>query len=117
VSERLRPLPGDYFVLKPQHSGFYATPLDLLLRHLGVRTLVLTGFAANICVLFTANDAHIHGYQLVVPRDCTAANSPSLTRAALTHVETVLDADTRASPLIDFSAFARHRKKPRGQTF
>src|SRR5687768_460382 len=41
VSMRLRPKPGDYFVLKPQHSGFYATPLELLLDHLSIHTLVL----------------------------------------------------------------------------
>jgi nicotinamidase-related amidase len=117
VSERLRPHPGDLFVLKPQHSGFYSTPLELLLSHLEVHTLVLTGFAADICVLFTANDAHMRGYQIVVPRDCTAANSPSITRRALAHVETALHGDTRASPRIAFGELARRRRKPRGQTF
>lgn len=117
VSERLRPRGGDYFILKPQHSGFYSTPLDLLLAHLRVHTLVLTGFAANLCVLFTANDAHMRGYRLVVPSDCTASNSPSLTRSALVHVETALGGDVRPSSRVDFARLARQRKKPRGQTF
>ncbi|MGP0064143.1 MAG: cysteine hydrolase family protein [Isosphaeraceae bacterium] len=44
-------------MLKPKHSGFFSTTLDVLLDDLGAKTLVLTGMAANICVLFTANDA------------------------------------------------------------
>ena len=66
--EQLVPETDDYFVLKPMHSGFFATPLDLLLHHLGVTTLVLTGVAGNICVLFTAHDAHMRRYRVVTPR-------------------------------------------------
>src|SRR3954447_22742805 len=56
VVERLRPEEDDYFVLKPKHSGFFSTTLDILLDYLGARTVILTGIAGNICVLFTAND-------------------------------------------------------------
>jgi nicotinamidase-related amidase len=62
-------------VLKPKHSGFYATTLDVLLEYLKVDTLILTGIAANICVLFTANDAYMRDYQLFVPADCVASNA------------------------------------------
>src|SRR6188474_529375 len=58
VARLLIPEEDDYFVLKPKHSGFFSTSLDVLLSYLGARTLVLTGVAGNICVLFTANDAH-----------------------------------------------------------
>lgn len=117
ISERLRPIPGDYFVLKPQHSGFYATPLELLLAHLDIRTVVLAGFAANLCVLFTANDAHMRGYHVVVPRDAAASNAPALTRSTLTHVRTALGGTTPLAADVDFEAFRGRRKKPRGQTF
>jgi nicotinamidase-related amidase len=117
IAERLRPHDGDYFVLKPQHSGFYFTALELLLRHLDVRSLVLTGFAGNICVLFTANDAHMRGYHVVVPRNCTASNTPALNRSALMHVEIALHGDARSSTTIDFAKLARLPRKPRGQTF
>ena len=53
ISRALRPEASDYFVLKPKHSGFYATTLDVLLEYLKVDTLIITGIAANICVLFT----------------------------------------------------------------
>src|SRR4051812_9225116 len=59
LAEKLRPEPDDYFVLKPKHSGFFSTTLDILLEYLGAKTLILTGIAGNICVLFTANDAYL----------------------------------------------------------
>lgn len=117
VAERLRPIDGDYFVLKPQHSGFYATPLELLLQHLHVHTLVLAGFATNICVLFTANDAHMRGLHVVVPRDAVAANTPALTRTSLEHVRVALGGKTPLSRTVDFAALRGGRRKPRGQTF
>ena len=67
IVELLQPDDDDYFVLKPKHSGFYASSLEVLLGFLGSRTLILTGVAGNICVLFTANDAYMRDYKLVVP--------------------------------------------------
>lgn len=102
VSERLRPHAHDYFVLKPQHSGFYCTTLELLLEHLGARELVIVGFATNLCVLFTANDAYMRGYEVVVPLDCTASNTAALTRVALGHVKTALGGRTPRSTAVRF---------------
>jgi nicotinamidase-related amidase len=102
VSEQLRPKGTDYFVLKPQHSGFYCTTLELLLEHIGTRTLVITGFATNLCVLLTASDAYMRGYRLIVPSDCTASNTPALTRAALAHVKVALGGRTPPSSAIRF---------------
>jgi len=48
IVELLKPDKEDYFVLKPMHSGFYSTTLELLLKHLGAGRLILTGIAANI---------------------------------------------------------------------
>ena len=111
VAARLRPQESDYFVLKPRHSGFYSTTLDLLLEHLQAHPLVLVGFAANVCLAFTANDAHVRGYHLVVPSDCTAAESPALTRASLAHIESVLHGDVRPSARVNFASLARGAKK------
>jgi nicotinamidase-related amidase len=102
VTARLRPHHDDFFVLKPQHSGFYYTTLEPLLVHLGASTLVFAGFATNLCVLFTANDAYMRGYEVVVPMDCTASNTPALTRAALAHVSTALGGKTTRSSAIAF---------------
>ncbi len=104
VAERLKPHPDDYFVLKPQYSGFYCTTLELLLRHIGADKLILAGFAANLCVLFTASDAYMRGFSVVVPSDCTASNTTALTRAALAHVSTALSGDVVRSSAIKFKA-------------
>ena len=103
IAELLAPSEDDYFVLKPKHSGFFSTALDLLLEYLGVRTLILTGIAGNNCVLFTANDGYMRDYQLLVPADCTASIDPAENENALRQMKTVLKADIRPSLEIDFS--------------
>lgn len=102
VTRRLVPEQSDYFVLKPRHSAFYCTALELLLQQLGVELLILAGFAANICVLFTAQDAHMRGYKVWVPSDCVASNSPELTRQALAHVAEVSAGRINPSTEIEF---------------
>jgi nicotinamidase-related amidase len=103
IAEILAPSEDDYFVLKPKHSGFFSTALDLLLEYLGVRILVLTGIAGNNCVLFTANDGYMRDYQLLVPADCTASIDPAENENALRQMKTVLKADIKPSLEIDFS--------------
>ncbi|RBP47781.1 nicotinamidase-related amidase [Roseimicrobium gellanilyticum] len=93
----LLPEPEDYFVLKPKHSGFFSTSLEILLKHLGVKTLVLTGFAADICVLYTANDAYMRDYSLIVPHDCVASETRDASRVALQQMKHHLHADIRHS--------------------
>ena len=75
-------------------SGFFSTTLETLLRYLGSRRLVLTGIAGNFCVLFTANDAYMRDYDLVVPRDCTVSNTPRENEAALELMRKFLKAKT-----------------------
>ena len=103
VVELLRPTDDDYFVLKPKQSGFYSTTLDILLRYLGTRTLVLTGIATDICVLFTANDAYMRDFRLFIPSDCVAAKDNEASANALTHMQRVMKADTSPSNEIDFA--------------
>ena len=109
LAAQLRPEPDDYFVLKPKHSGFYATTLDLLLRHLRVRTVILTGLTGDICVLFTANDAYMRGVHLVVPADCVASQDPDENRHALRHMQRVLKADVRPSTALNLHALQANR--------
>jgi nicotinamidase-related amidase len=106
IAELLKPDEDDYFVLKPKHSGFQFTTLDVLLSHLGAETLILTGVAANFCVLFTAHDAYMRDYHLVVPSDCVASQTEEEDRAALAHMANVTKADTRPSSQIDLAELA-----------
>jgi nicotinamidase-related amidase len=106
IAEALKPDDEDYFVLKPKHSGFQYTALDILLAHLGAETLILTGVAGNFCVLFTAHDAYMRDYHLVVPRDCVASQTAADDRYALEHMASVTKADIRPSADIDLAALA-----------
>ncbi|HEX6159625.1 MAG TPA: isochorismatase family cysteine hydrolase, partial [Thermoanaerobaculia bacterium] len=90
IAELLRPDEKDYFVLKAKHSGFYRTQLDLLIDYLKVKTLVLTGFTTDICVLFTASDAYMRDLELIVATDCVAATRTEDHERALEHMVRVL---------------------------
>jgi nicotinamidase-related amidase len=103
IAELLAPDEHDYFVLKPKHSGFHSTSLEVLLAHLGANTLILTGIAGNFCVLFTAQDAYMRDFKLLVPRDCTACEDEADNRHALEHMANVCKANISASTGIDFS--------------
>lgn len=105
----LQPEEDDYFVLKPKHSGFFSTTLETLLRYLGSKKLILTGIAGNFCVLFTANDAYMRDYELIIPSDCIASNSSAENREALALMRKFLKADTRPSTKVRLPARAKKR--------
>jgi nicotinamidase-related amidase len=115
VARLLRPDPQDYFVLKPMHSAFFGTTLDVLLQHLGVRTVIVTGVAGNICVLFTANDAYMRGFRVFVPRDCVASNTVRENTYALAQMQTGVKATITASPRLALSELVTERH-PNGRT-
>lgn len=107
LAELLKPEEDDYFVLKPKHSGFFSSTLDTLLEYLQAKTLILTGVAGNICVLFTANDAYMRDFHLFVPADCVASNTVEENEHALALMKTVLKADTRPSTELDIETMKR----------
>jgi len=94
TSEKLAPKQDDYFIIKPQFSGFYATNLPVLLPKLGVSRLILTGIATDICVLFTAADAHMRDYALWIPEDAVAADGDR-SAWALDIMRSSMSAETR----------------------
>jgi nicotinamidase-related amidase len=97
-------------VIRPQVSGFYATNLPVLLLKLGASRLVLSGVAADICVLFTAADAHMRDYDLWVPRDAVASDRPEHRDCAHGIMKKSMAAETRPSSeyaLRDWLADAR----------
>ena len=96
VVDALHPDDRDYFVIKPRHSAFYQTNLHFLLEELDVRRLVLTGLAAESCVLLTALDAHMRGFQVHAPSNCMAATTAARKAAALTVMRS---ADIETAPL------------------
>jgi nicotinamidase-related amidase len=107
IVRMLAPSERDYFVLKPKHSGFYSTSLELVLKHLGASSLILTGLTTDICVLFTADDAYMRDYRIYVPSDCSACVDMRDHDYALHFMERVLKADIRASNQLDLDALIR----------
>lgn len=73
VVPELAPREGEHVVIKKRLTGFYATDLDLLLRSLGVDTVVITGINTNTCVAGTAYDAMHRDYKVIVVGDCVAS--------------------------------------------
>ncbi|SFB26606.1 MULTISPECIES: isochorismatase family cysteine hydrolase [unclassified Bacillus (in: firmicutes)] len=95
VFKTLLPEKDDYFLIKPKHSAFYGTALNTLLHSLKVNTLILCGIAGNICVLFTANDAYMREYKLIVPKNTIASTDDHDNLYAIRMMENVLKADVQ----------------------
>ena len=110
VVTQLKPGEDDYFVLKPKHSAFFQTNLEILLRYLGASTVILTGMATDICVLFSANDAYMRDFRLYIPADCVASESQDRSRAALMLMQHVLKADISTSTDLNLKKLASTAK-------
>lgn len=111
IVEILKPEHDDYFVLKPKHSGFYSTTLDTLLRYLHAEVLVMTGFAANICVLFTANDAYMRDFELCIPADCVASNTMEENLYALEQMSAILKANITSSDQLSLPSLMKRARE------
>ncbi len=83
VVDTLTPHQDDVVVDKHRWSGFHATPLDLVLRSLGVRELLVGGFTTDCCVLTSVYDAYALDYQVSLVPDMCAATSSGAHQAAV----------------------------------
>ena len=84
---------GDYVVPKRRYSGFFQTDLDILLRELGVRTVVMTGLHAHMCVRHTSADAFCLGYDVVVAKEATDSFTEEDYKAGLAYLKTCYGAE------------------------
>ncbi|MHB8512659.1 MAG: cysteine hydrolase family protein [Actinomycetota bacterium] len=75
--EELKPLSGDVVMVKKRLSPFFGTPLEITLRTLGVKTIVLAGVATDLAVQSAARDAHDRDFEVLVAADSCAAASES----------------------------------------
>lgn len=101
LAQILRPAKQDYFILKPKHSAFYATPLKLLLQHLKCKRLILCGISGDMCIQFTACDAYVRDFALCVPSDCMASNTKESNDQSLQYMQSILGADLTPSAELD----------------
>ncbi len=113
IVAKLAPRDGDFFIIKPQFSGFYATNLPVLLPKLGVDSLILTGLAADICVLFTAADAHMRDYRLWIPEDAVAAQTHQRRQSALEIARQGLGAEVRPTGKYNLTKWLQTQKTMR----
>jgi nicotinamidase-related amidase len=96
----LLPDSEDYFVLKPLHSAFYMTPLEVLLQHLEVEMLILTGLTSNSCITVSAHDANMRGFDIYIPPDCSCARNAEEHNQALAQLQAMAGANlTRSTSL------------------
>jgi nicotinamidase-related amidase len=113
IAGLLYPQARDLTILKPRHSAFYASPLELLLAQMQARELVICGLATDMCVQLTAMDAFLREFKIWVPSDCTAAESAATKAASLEYMATVLKCDTAPAVTPTGRRKAAPRKKPR----
>ena len=91
IVDALTPQPGDIVIPKTRYSGFFNTNIDSVLRARGIRNLVFTGIATNVCVESSLRDAFHLEYFAVVLEDAThQAGPPFVQEAALYNIETIL---------------------------
>lgn len=107
----LLPDSEDYFVLKPMHSAFYMTPLEVLLRHLQVDSLILTGLTSNSCITVSAHDANMRGFTIYIPPDCSCARNAEEHAQALEQLEAMAGADLRPSTKLRLADVVRAARK------
>jgi len=104
IARMLEPGPDDYFVLKPKHSAFFDTPLELLLQHLKVRRLIVSGVSADQCVLHTVADARMRDFDVHVPADCVATPTAARSRRAIQYFREVMSVGTADSSRVRLRA-------------
>jgi nicotinamidase-related amidase len=116
IARLLVPDHSYYFVLKPKSSAFFATTLHTLLQYLGVRTLVLSGMAADVCILFTAHDAHLRDYEIIAPSECVVSNTLPETPSALANMKEAAHAVICKSADVHFKQHAGNLRPARART-
>ena len=92
TSPLLDPQPTDYVVEKRRYSGFFQTPLELVLRELDVDTVIITGWQADCCCRHTSADAFFRGFKIIVPRETTDTTTEEGYQGGLGYIQAIYGA-------------------------
>ncbi len=111
---RVEPRADELVVEKHTYSAFYGTELDGILRFSGMRTLVLTGVATNVCVESTLRDGYFNGYYTVMPEDCVGSYAPDLHEASLRNVKNLFGDVPVSQDVIDIWREAKRKGRKVG---
>ncbi|MDP6174559.1 MAG: isochorismatase family cysteine hydrolase [Rhodospirillales bacterium] len=82
--------PDEWVIEKHTYSGFAGTELDRILHHNGIKSLVFTGVATNVCVESTLRDGYFAGYYIFMPEDCVGSAAQDLHEATIKNVQVYL---------------------------
>ena len=93
VIPELKKSEKDFVIPKRRYSGFFQTDLDILLKELGVKTVVMTGLHAHMCVRHTSADAYCLGYDVVVAKEATVSFTEEDYVNGLAYLKTCYGAD------------------------
>jgi len=91
-----------FVVRKTKYTAFFETELEVHLREKGIKKLIIVGVATNICVLHTAIDASLRGFEIIIPEDCVAALSNYEQEYSLYHIKNVLKGIVTSSDALTF---------------
>jgi nicotinamidase-related amidase len=95
--EPILPPKGALFVQKVRHSAFYSSSLDHLLRIKGVETVIMAGQVTEQCILYSALDAYVRGFDIRIPQDAVVPIEPELGDAAIKMMEANMSAEVVAA--------------------
>ncbi|KAA9106025.1 cysteine hydrolase family protein [Microbacterium rhizomatis] len=87
IAAWLDPRPEEFVIRKRRYSAFFGTELEIVLKAFKAETLLLVGGLTDVCIHYTAVDAHQHDYRVRVLRDCVGGSSQAAHDAALTAIE------------------------------
>ncbi len=112
----MTPLPDEYHVIKRRYSAFFGTDLEILLKGLGAKTLILCGALTDVCVHYTFVDAHQHDYHVRVAADAVGGSSQAAHDASLNAMEYLQTGALRSTDEIvaAFRAYGGPRRPPVG---
>jgi len=106
---QIKPLPDEVIVTKHRYGAFESSDLDLVLRSRGIRTVIMTGVATNVCVETTARQAFLRDYYVVFTSDCTATYSQAEHDATLHNIDAFFGAVVSADEVCACWSGARTR--------
>jgi ureidoacrylate peracid hydrolase len=109
IADELKPQDGEHIVIKKGYGGFSNTPLDTILRHLGITTCVVAGVTTTVCVSTTLRGGVGHNYHMILVEDAVAETSRELHEAevkilGLAFAAEVKTTDGVVAMLNDFAA-------------
>lgn len=107
----IRPDEDDYFILKPKFSAFFNTNLEILLKYIEVKTLIITGIAGNMCVFFTVADAYMRDFYIYVPSDCIASNEKIENESVIKYMESIMQVHTTKSKNLNLKTLIKKKTK------